>query len=139
MAQPAEPPSRQARRSVAAGDAAVTATLEQVDAVHAMVARFADDLVLATTRADVERAWSDGRIASLMGAEGGHSIDSSLAALRMLHALGVRYLTLNRGRQGYGGGTCPDIERRLQPYLPHLKVVADDGELVIYEIVGWPK
>ena len=76
------------------GDAAVTATLEQVDAVHAMTARYAGDLALATTRADVERAWSQGRIASLMGAEGGHSIDSSLGTLRMLHALGVRYLTL---------------------------------------------
>ena len=76
------------------GDAAVTATLEQVDAVHAMTARYAGDLALATTRADVERAWSQGRIASLIGAEGGHSIDSSLGVLRMLHALGVRYLTL---------------------------------------------
>jgi membrane dipeptidase len=76
------------------GDAAVTATLEQVDAVHAMTARYAGDLALATTRADVERAWSTGRIASLLGAEGGHSIDSSLGTLRMLYALGVRYLTL---------------------------------------------
>ncbi|HET7823673.1 MAG TPA: membrane dipeptidase, partial [Ornithinibacter sp.] len=74
------------------GDAAVTATLEQVDAVHAMTARFATDLALATTVADVERARSQGRIASLIGAEGGHSIDSSLGSLRMLHALGVRYL-----------------------------------------------
>jgi membrane dipeptidase len=76
------------------GDAAVTATLEQVDAVHAMTARFAADLAPATTRADVELACSQGRIASLIGAEGGHSIDSSLGTLRMLHALGVRYLTL---------------------------------------------
>jgi membrane dipeptidase len=76
------------------GDAAVTATLEQIDAVHAMTARYAGDLALATTRADVERAWSHGQVASLLGAEGGHSIDSSLGTLRMLHALGVRYLTL---------------------------------------------
>jgi hypothetical protein len=51
----------------------------------------------------------------------------------------VRYITLNRGRQGYGGGAWPDIERRMQPYLPHLQVVADDGALVIYEVVSWPK
>jgi membrane dipeptidase len=76
------------------GDAAVAATLEQVDAVLELVRRYPDDLSLATTRADVERAWSRGRIASLMGAEGGHSIDSSLGTLRMLCALGVRYLTL---------------------------------------------
>ena len=73
---------------------AVTATLEQVDAVHAMAARYADDLALATSAADVERAIAQGRIASLIGAEGGHSIDSSMGALRMLFALGVRYLTL---------------------------------------------
>jgi len=76
------------------GDAAVTATLEQIDAVHAMTARYAGDLALASTLGDVERAWSHGQIASLMGAEGGHSIDSSLGVLRMLHGLGVRYLTL---------------------------------------------
>ena len=76
------------------GDAAVTATLEQVDAVRAMTARYPDDLALATSVADVQRAHGEGRIASLMGAEGGHSIDSSLGVLRMLFALGVRYLTL---------------------------------------------
>jgi membrane dipeptidase len=76
------------------GDAAVAATLEQVDAVHAMTTRYAGDLALATTVADVRRARTEGRIASLMGAEGGHSIDCSLGTLRMLFALGVRYLTL---------------------------------------------
>ena len=76
------------------GGAAVTATLEQVDCVHRLVERYPDSLRLARTAADVEQAWSDGRIASLMGAEGGHSIDESLGVLRMLHALGVRYMTL---------------------------------------------
>jgi hypothetical protein len=50
----------------------------------------------------------------------------------------VRYITLNRGRQGYGGATWPDIERRLQPYLSHLRPIADDGQLVIYEVLSWP-
>lgn len=77
-----------------AGGAAVTATLEQIDCVHRMVRKYPDTLRLALTAADVEQAWADGRIASLMGAEGGHSIDGSLAVLRMLHALGVRYMTL---------------------------------------------
>jgi membrane dipeptidase len=76
------------------GDDAVSATLEQVDAGHQMVARYADELAFARTADDVERAWASGRIASLLGAEGGHSINSSLATLRMLHVLGVRYLTL---------------------------------------------
>ena len=59
-----------------------------------MIRRYADQLALATTVEDVERAWRQGRIASLMGAEGGHQIDESLGTLRMLHRLGVRYLTL---------------------------------------------
>jgi hypothetical protein len=49
----------------------------------------------------------------------------------------VRYVTLSRA--GYGHTTWPEAERLLQPYLPHLKRVADDGELVIYEVVSWPK
>lgn len=76
------------------GSSAVTATLEQVDACHRMIERYADRLALATTADEVEAAWRGGRIASLLGAEGGHSIDSSLGALRMFFDLGVRYLTL---------------------------------------------
>jgi membrane dipeptidase len=77
-----------------AGSAAVTATLEQIDGVHTIVERYADQLALATTVEGVRRAQEQGRIASLMGAEGGHQIDESLGTLRMLHRLGVRYLTL---------------------------------------------
>ncbi|MFD8753475.1 dipeptidase [Kitasatospora sp. NPDC059577] len=77
-----------------AGDHAVSATLEQIDFVHALVERYPDRLRLARTADDVEAARAEGRIASLMGAEGGHSIDCSLATLRALYELGVRYLTL---------------------------------------------
>jgi membrane dipeptidase len=73
---------------------AVIQTLEQVDAVHQMVARYGDQLGFARTADELEAVFASGRIASLMGAEGGHSIGCSLAALRMLHVLGVRYLTL---------------------------------------------
>src|SRR4249919_2298997 len=56
------------------GARAVTSTLEQIDAAYAMVERYADRLALATTADEVEAAWSSGRIACLMGAEGGHQI-----------------------------------------------------------------
>ena len=76
------------------GAEAVTATLQQVDIVYRMVRRYPDTFELATTAADVERIFKAGRIASMIGMEGGHSIDNSLATLRMFHALGARYMTL---------------------------------------------
>jgi membrane dipeptidase len=74
--------------------AAVTQTLEQIDIVHRMVARYPDRLALALTADDIERSRKQGRLASLIGMEGGHSINSSLATLRMMHRLGARYMTL---------------------------------------------
>ncbi|MGA5129276.1 dipeptidase [Streptomyces olivoreticuli] len=81
-------------RTDMAGDDAVSATLEQIDVVRQLAARHPADLRLAFTADDMEAARADGRIASLMGAEGGHSINNSLATLRALHRLGVRYMTL---------------------------------------------
>lgn len=76
------------------GDAAVSACLEQIDVVRQLVARHPDDLRLTLSADGMEAARAQGRIASLMGAEGGHSINNSLATLRALHRLGVRYMTL---------------------------------------------
>ncbi|MGW4203719.1 dipeptidase [Streptomyces sp. NPDC004726] len=77
-----------------AGDDAVSATLEQIDCVRQLLARYPEDLASALTADDMEKARGQGRIASLMGAEGGHSINDSLATLRALYELGVRYMTL---------------------------------------------
>ncbi|WP_432118426.1 dipeptidase [Streptomyces sp. bgisy032] len=72
----------------------VAATLEQIDCVRQLLDRHPRDLRPALTAADMEAARGEGRIASLMGAEGGHSIANSLGTLRGLYGLGVRYLTL---------------------------------------------
>ncbi|MFR0353001.1 dipeptidase [Streptomyces sediminimaris] len=73
---------------------AVPATLEQIDCVRQLLERYPADLAPALTAADMEAARAGGRIASLMGAEGGHSIGCSLGTLRGLYELGVRYMTL---------------------------------------------
>ncbi len=77
---------------------AVQATLEQIDVMDRLIARYPDDLALARSSSDVEAAIASGRIASLFGMEGGHSIGSSLAVLRRMYALGARYMTLTHSR-----------------------------------------
>jgi membrane dipeptidase len=76
------------------GPAAVKMTLEQIDLVKTMVQAYPADLEMAYTADDIERAHKAGRVASLIGVEGGHQIDSSMAALRSMYALGARYMTL---------------------------------------------
>jgi membrane dipeptidase len=76
------------------GHEAVTATMEQIDALFELVHTYPDRLELARTADDVERVSATGRIASMIGVEGGHSIGSSLGTLRVLARLGAGYLTL---------------------------------------------
>jgi len=92
-----------------AGEAAVAATLEQIDLVHRMAGRYPDRLELALTAADVERVFAAGRVASLIGAEGGHSIACSLGVLRVLHRLGVRYLTLTHNANVPWADSATDV------------------------------
>ena len=79
-------------------DEAVKQTMEQVDFVHRMVEKYPDHFELALTADDVERIFADGKIASLIGMEGGHSIANSLPVLRMFYDLGARYMTITHGR-----------------------------------------
>lgn len=76
------------------GLAAVRAVMEAIDTVHRMARRYPDDFQTALTAGDVELSFAHGRIACLIGMEGGHSIDNSLAVLRMFYRLGARYMTL---------------------------------------------
>lgn len=68
--------------------------LEQIDLVRRLCAKYPRDLAMAYTAGDIERNFKAGRISCLIGVEGGHAIESSLGALRMFYALGVRYMTL---------------------------------------------
>lgn len=106
------------------GPAAVIATLEQIDFIHQLVARYPDRLVLATTADEVEA--SGGRVASLLGMEGGHCIDESLAVLRMMRALGVRYMTLTHNKNVPWADAATDE--------PVLHGLSDFGVDVIHEM-----
>ncbi|MCA0891704.1 dipeptidase [Qipengyuania flava] len=77
---------------------AVQATVEQIDVTKRLITRYPQDLQLALTADDVEEAMAAGRIASLLGMEGGHSIGSSLAVLRQMYDMGARYMTLTHGK-----------------------------------------
>jgi membrane dipeptidase len=76
------------------GDAAVAAVVQQCELVHSLAAKYSEHLQIAGTPQEARAAFEAGRIASMLGAEGGHSINSSLGVLRALHRLGVRYMTL---------------------------------------------
>jgi membrane dipeptidase len=76
------------------GPEAVKMVFEQIDVVHRLMEKYPDTFELALTADDVQRIHKKGKIASLIGMEGGHSIDDSLAILRMTYALGARYMTL---------------------------------------------
>jgi membrane dipeptidase len=94
------------------GAAAVTATLEQIDAVHSMVGHYPHALALVTSAEGLQlEAQQGGPIASLLGAEGGHSIDNSLGALRSLYRLGVRYLTLTHNENTDWADSATDEPR----------------------------
>ncbi len=97
---------------------AVQATLEQIDVMKRVIAANPDTMAYATSSADVEMAWKAGKIASLIGMEGGHSIGGSLGVLRQMYALGARYMTLTHFKNnGWAdSGTDAPAHNGLTPF-----------------------
>ncbi|MEA3065465.1 MAG: rane dipeptidase, partial [Sphingomonadales bacterium] len=90
------------------GDEAIRVTLEQIDIVHRMALRYPARLEMASTAADIRRIEKAGRIASLIGVEGGHQIGNSPAALRQYYALGARYMTLTHSKNNDWADSATD-------------------------------
>jgi membrane dipeptidase len=90
---------------------AVTRNIQQIDVVRQMMARYPETFSYAGTAAEVEAAMKKGKIASLIGMEGGHSIGSSLEILRQTYALGARYMTLTHSRTTDWADSATDVPR----------------------------
>ena len=90
---------------------AMTAQLEQIDIAKRMIDLYPEDLMLATSAADIDIAYEQGRIASLLGIEGGHVILNSLGALRSYYDLGVRYMTLTHFHGNDWADSATDVSR----------------------------
>jgi membrane dipeptidase len=105
---------------------ALATTLEQIELVHAMIDRYPEVFALALTADDIERIHAEGKIASLIGVEGGHSIEESLSVLNRLYELGGRYMTLTHSDTLSWADSATDQERHggLTPF----------GEQVIQEM-----
>jgi membrane dipeptidase len=108
------------------GGDAVSATVDQIDIVHRMMAKYPETFALALTADDVERIERQHKIASLIGVEGGHCINSSLGVLRMFYRLGARYMTLTHTTNTPWADSATDVPKSngLSPF----------GEQVIREM-----
>lgn len=107
------------------GPAAVKATIEQIDIVHGLIARYPAHFELASTAADIVRIQKTGKVASLLGVEGGSQMDNSLPVLRMYHALGVRYMTLTHTKHSDWADSANEAPRA-QPLTDYGKAVINE-------------
>ena len=107
-------------------------TLALIDAVKQQVVRHGGEMELATSPEEIEKAHRDHKIAALMGIEGGHSIENSLALLRQYYALGARYMTLTWNNSNGWADSSSDIN---DASVPHTKEgLSEFGKDVVYEM-----
>jgi membrane dipeptidase len=98
---------------------------------HDIVERYPNDFVLATTADDIERIHQQGKIAALMGIEGGHAIEDSLRLLRDYHALGIRYMTLTHANTNDWADSSGDFDKA---GIQHHNGLTDFGKQVVREM-----
>jgi membrane dipeptidase len=108
------------------GDAAIRETLEQIDIVRRLVKAYPNDLALARTADDIVRIHKSGKIASLIGVEGGHQMGGSMAALRSYYDLGARYMTLTHFKDNEFADSATDD--------PKYGGLSDFGRAVVHEM-----
>ena len=114
------------------GNHSANRTLQMIDTVrHDIIARYPDDFVFATTAAEIEAAHKKGKIAALMGIEGGHAIEDSIRLLRDYYALGVRYMTLTHSNTNNWADSSGDITRT---DVQHHNGLTDFGKAVVGEM-----
>jgi membrane dipeptidase len=114
------------------GNRSAHRTLEMIDTIRRdIVERYPNDFTLALTAADIERAHRDGKIAALIGIEGGHAIEDSLRLLRDYYALGVRYVTLTHVNTNGWADSSGDIDKT---GVAHHNGLTDFGKEVVREM-----
>ena len=107
-------------------------TLELIDSVKQQAAKHPDQMMFVATPEGIELARREHKLAALMGIEGGHSIEDSLALLRQFYALGVRYMTLTWSNSTDWADSSGDID---DPKVPHTKEgLTEFGKDVVYEM-----
>ncbi|KYN32008.1 Dipeptidase 1 [Trachymyrmex septentrionalis] len=106
---------------------AVQLTLRQIDVIRRFIQRYPNNLQLVTVAGDIETTWRSGKIASMIGVEGGHSLDSSLAVLRLYYDLGVRYVTLTHGCNTPWADASPVNEGNIYN-------LTEFGQAIVYEM-----
>ena len=114
------------------GNHSARRTLEMIDTVrHDIIGRYPNDFVFATTADDIERIHKQGKIAALMGIEGGHAIEDSLRLLRDYYALGIRYMTLTHTNTNNWADSSGDMDK---PGVEHHNGLTDFGKQVVREM-----